>query len=316
MPEHPDAETPIQKPATPGWSTVAPGDHARPGPALDPADRYELLEEIARGGMGVVYRATDRALGREVAVKVVADRFARDAAVARRFDNEARIAGQLQHPAIPPVHEYGTLSDGRPFLAMKLIKGDTLDRLLAERPDPAHDRGRFVAAFEQVCQALAYAHARQVVHRDLKPGNVMVGPFGEVQVMDWGLAKVITAGDQPGSDDPLETGGTTLRAQREPGEPQTQAGSVLGTPAFMPPEQAVGALDQVAARSDVFGLGAILAVILTGRPPFCADSAEGARVLAARGKVGDCFGRLDACGADPGLVALCKRCLAAEPADR
>src|SRR5262249_38149978 len=150
-----------------------------------PAGRYALGAEIARGGMGVIYRVADTVLRREVAVKVLQERFAPDSNTARRFADEARITGQLQHPGIPPVHALGTLPDGRPFLAMKLIKGDTLDDLLKQRPDPSADRGRFVAAFEQVCQAVAYAHAHGVIHRDLKPANVMVGSFGEVQVMDW-----------------------------------------------------------------------------------------------------------------------------------
>jgi serine/threonine-protein kinase len=163
--------------------TSTGGDATPAGPASPPAaaaGRYVLLEEIARGGIGAVFRATDGPLGREVAVKVLQDRFAADSGVARRFADEARITAQLQHPGIPPVHEVGTLPDGRPFLAMKLIKGSTLADLLAARPDPGHDRGRFIAVFELVCQAVAYAHAHGVLHRDLKPGNVMVGAFGEV----------------------------------------------------------------------------------------------------------------------------------------
>src|SRR6185436_16979646 len=157
-------------------------------------------EEIARGGMGAVHRAADTALGREVAVKVLLDKYAPGSGTARRFHDEARITGQLQHPNIPAVHDLGTLPDGRPFLAMKLIKGDTLEELLKARPDPATHRGRFVAVFEQVCQAMAYAHAHDVIHRDLKPANVMVGAFGEVQVMDWGLAKVLAGGRADGTD--------------------------------------------------------------------------------------------------------------------
>ncbi len=299
-----------------------------PGPtgsaAAAPAGpRYRLLDEIARGGMGVVHRAIDETLGREVAVKVLQDRFEPDSPAARRFADEARITAQLQHPAIPPVHDLGTLPDGRPFLAMKLIKGSTLDVLLAARPDPAHDRGRYVAVFEQVCQALAYAHAHNVIHRDLKPANVMVGAFGEVQVMDWGLAKVLLSrvasapGDQRPEPDPrATTGGTEVRSLRDSDGSFTQAGSVLGTPAFMPPEQAVGALGKVDQRSDVFGLGSILAVILTGQPPFAAASAETTRVKAAQGDVADCLARLDGCGAEPELVALCKRCLSPKSADR
>ncbi len=166
---------------------------------------YEVLSEIARGGMGVVYRASDPALGRVVAVKMLQDCYGPDSAAAHRFANEARITAQLQHPGIPPVHEVGTLPDGRPFLAMKLIRGETLEAMLKQRTEPANgqvvgrignpsyatDRARLVAAFEQVCQAVAYAHAHGVIHRDLKPANVMVGSFGEVQVMDWGLAKVL-----------------------------------------------------------------------------------------------------------------------------
>ena len=158
-------------------------------PASPPG--YELLDEIGRGGMGVVYRARDVALDRDVAVKLLSDRYPADSPAAQRFLGEARITGQLQHPGIPAVHELGTLADGRPFLAMKLIKGSTLEALLKHRPDPAADRGRLLAVFEAVCQAVGYAHAHGVIHRDLKPANVMVGAFGEVQVMDWGLAKVL-----------------------------------------------------------------------------------------------------------------------------
>ena len=158
---------------------------------LPPITGYEILGELGRGGMGVVYRATDCVLGRQVVVKVLQEKYAADSGTARRFADEARITGQLQHPNIPAVHDLGVLPDGRPFLAMRLIKGDTLEDLLKRRADAAEGRGRFVAAFEQVCQAVAYAHAHDVIHRDLKPANVMVGPFGEVQVMDWGLAKVL-----------------------------------------------------------------------------------------------------------------------------
>jgi tetratricopeptide (TPR) repeat protein len=216
------------------------------------------------------------------------------------------------------VHDLGTFPDGRSFLAMKLIKGQTLDALLAGRQDVAEDRGRFVAVFEQVCQAVGYAHAHGVIHRDLKPGNVMVGAFGEVQVMDWGLAKVISGREQqrPEADPEKTTAETAVRSHRDSDGPLTQAGSVLGTPAFMPPEQAAGAVGKVDARSDVFGLGAILAVLLSGKPPFAAHSAETSRVQAAQGQVGECFARLDACGADPGLVELCKRCLAPRQEDR
>ena len=280
------------------------------------AGRYELGEAIARGGMGVVYRAIDTAFAREVAVKVLQHKYGVRSDAARRFADEARITGQLQHPAIPPVHDLGMLPDDRPFLAMKLIKGETLDDLLKARSDPSADRGRFVAAFEQVCQAVAYAHAHNVIHRDLKPANVMVGAFGEVQVMDWGLAKVLGSRAADATDPDETVSGTAIHSMRESDSAFTQAGSVLGTPAYMPPEQAIGAINKVDARSDVFGLGAILAVILTGKPPFMASSVETTRLQAAQGNLEECFARLDASGAEPELVLLCKRCLSKKPGDR
>ncbi len=280
------------------------------------AQRYELGAEIARGGMGAVYRATDTAFAREVAVKVLLDRFAPTSGTARRFHDEARITGQLQHPNIPAVFDLGTLPDGRPFLAMKLIKGDTLEDLLKARPHPAADRGRFVAAFEQVCQAVAYAHAHGVIHRDLKPGNVMIGSYGEVQVMDWGLAKVLGSRDPDVTDPDETTSPTAIHSIRETDSAFTQDGSVLGTPAYMPPEQAIGAIRNVDARSDVFGLGAVLAVILSGKPPFVGSSVQTTRLQAAQGNVEECFGRLDGCGAEPELVSLCRRCLSRKPDDR
>src|SRR5581483_4223293 len=150
----------------------------------------------AAAAWGVVFRARDLSLNRDVAVKLLQDKYAPGSLAAKRFTEEARITGQLQHPGIPPVHQVGTFPDGRPFLVMKLIKGHTLADILAsrerERPEgdsPEVSRGSLVAVFEQVCQAVAYAHNRGVIHRDLKPANVMVGAFGEVQVMDWGLAK-------------------------------------------------------------------------------------------------------------------------------
>ena len=273
---------------------------------------------LGRGGMGVAYKARDLALDRDVAVKLLQTSYPADSPVARRFTDEATITAQLQHPGVPPVYRVGVLPDGRPFLAMKLIMGRTLAALLGERTGPAADRGRFVATFEQVCHAVGYAHAHNVIHRDLKPSNVMVGEFGEVQVMDWGLAKVLTDRGRPPSppDTALDTAaGSTIRPSRDANH-VTQAGSLLGTPAYMPPEQATGAVDRVDARSDVFSLGGVLCAVLTGRPPYAADTAEATRRLAARARLDDAHARLAACGAEPGLVTLCLRCLAPEPDDR
>ncbi|MFO0848976.1 MAG: serine/threonine-protein kinase [Gemmataceae bacterium] len=162
--------------------------------AVGDAGRYQLYGEIARGGMGVVLKGRDVDLGRDVAVKVLLERHLDNPEVVRRFVEEAQIGGQLQHPGVLPVYELGRFPDGRLYIAMKLIRGRTLAELLEGRADPAADRGQHLPAFEQVCQAVAYAHACGVVHRDLKPSNVMVGGFGEVFVMDWGLAKVLDRG--------------------------------------------------------------------------------------------------------------------------
>jgi tetratricopeptide (TPR) repeat protein len=309
-------------------SSVLPGSAAEPEQTSGPCqsdgiglvpktagDRYDIGEQIARGGMGVVYRATDTILGREVAIKVLQGRFAPESAAARRFLSEARITGQLQHPNIPAIHDVGTLSDGRPFLAMRLVKGRTLDSMIGDRGEGGPN---LITAFESACQAVGYAHAHHVVHRDLKPSNIMIGAFGEVQVMDWGLAKIVgaaTPAGEPTDADATVAAATAIDSDRE-ADDVTRAGSVLGTPAYMPPEQAIGAIDQIDERSDVFGLGAILCAILTGQPPFVGGNAESTRQLAARAKLDGALLRLDGCQAEPELVALCKRCLSVEKADR
>ncbi len=315
-PEHsfPTADPPRADTRSAGEPTLDPaGSPAEPAPDRPAAPTgYELLAEIGRGGMGVVYRGRDTSLGRDVAVKLLQTRYSLTSLAARRFVDEAKITGQLQHPGIPPVHEVGQLPDGRPFLVMKLIKGQTLADQIAEGRE---SRGSLVAAFEQVCQAVAYAHNHGVIHRDLKPANVMVGAFGEVQVMDWGLAKFRS---QTRADSAEATSASTFHDPRtdEDEDLHTRTGSFLGTPAFMSPEQAIGAVDQIDERSDVFGLGAVLCAILTGEPPFVAASAETTRQLAAQKALDPAFARLDGCGAEPGLVMLCKRCLAGERAAR
>ncbi len=284
----------------------------RSAPELFP-DGYEKHEIVGQGGMGIVYRARDVALDRDIAIKVLQPHFAADSAEAKRFVEEARITAQLQHPGIPAIHEVGTMANDRPFIAMKLIKGETLDALL-KRPDAR--RTNFIATFEAIAFALGYAHSRHVIHRDLKPANIMVGAFGEVQVMDWGLAKVLDTHASPQREQGLTTSTEThIRSARD-SDSDTRFGDYMGTPAYMPPEQAIGAIDKIDARSDVFGLGAILCTMLTGQPPFNGGSAESTRQLAAQGKLGDAFARLDSCGAEPEWTALAKRCLSAEPADR
>jgi serine/threonine-protein kinase len=287
------------------YSTVPPGDCA---------GRHLLYEEIGHGGIGRVLRGRDPELRRDLAVKVLRDEYRDDDAARRRFVEEAQVGGQLQHPGVVPVYELGRFPDRRPYFTMKLVKGRTLAELLKERPDPGHELPRFLTIFEQVCQTMAYAHSKGVVHRDLKPSNVMVGSFGEVQVMDWGLAKVL---GQRGGDPEATTAGTVIRTARS-GSTAEEDGrtGVVGTPAYMAPEQARGEVEAVDARADVFGLGAILYVLLTGQPPFASPGREEVLRQAAAGDLAEAFGRLDGCGADAELAALCRACLAPRREDR
>ena len=281
--------------------------------ALRHTGRYEVIGEIAVGGVGRVLKGRDGDLCRDVAIKTLRDRHVDNAEIVRRFVEEAQIGGQLQHPGIVPVYELGVHGDDlRPFLAMKLVKGKTLAALLADRKDLTEDRRRFVAIFEQVCQAMAYAHARGVVHRDLKPSNVMIGPFGEVQILDWGFAKVLAQGGVADERRARRsrTDVTVIATVRSSGNgSESVAGSVMGTPAYMPPEQALGQVELLDERSDVFCLGGILCAILTGEPPYV-GAADELLVLAARGVVDDAFARLDDSDANPALIDLAKRCLA------
>jgi serine/threonine protein kinase len=272
--------------------------------------------------MGAVLKGRDTELGRDVAIKVLLETHRGRTELVQRFVEEAQIAGQLQHPGVVPVYEMGQLPDKRPYFTMKLVKGQTLARLLAERTDVAQERPRLLKVFEQVCQALAYAHARGVIHRDLKPANVMVGAFGEVQVMDWGLAKVLKQGGIADEKAPATAEATVIRTARSgsatPAQvgSQTQAGAVLGTPAYMAPEHARGDVAALDERCDVFGLGAILHHILTGQPPYAGSDADAVFGMASRAELSGALARLDGCEADAELIGLAKRCLCADPAAR
>jgi Tfp pilus assembly protein PilF/serine/threonine protein kinase len=261
--------------------------------------------------MGAVWRADDPDLQRALAVKVLLANHAGRPDLEKRFLDEARLTGQLQHPGIPPVHEIGRLEDGRPFFAMKLIEGRTLDLLLKERLSPSDDLPRVLDIFLYLCQAVAYAHSHGVIHRDLKPANVMVGAFGEVQVMDWGLAKMIASQNYPSGMTNLPDDLLSHFAAE-----QTQVGSILGTPGYMPPEQARGEVGRLNERSDVFGLGAILCAVLTGFPPFTGEDTLALMRRAADGDLGECFTRLERCNAEAELIRIAKWCLAAEMVER
>jgi serine/threonine protein kinase len=289
-----------------------------PEPQVLPAcfGGYMVLHTLGQGGRGIVYRVRDPELNRPLAVKVLRSDLRDEPGAVLRFLEEAQVMGQLQHPGIVPVHGIGRLPDGRPYFAMKLVEGRTLAELLTKRPASAHDLPRFLVIFQQVCQAVAYAHSRGVIHRDLKPANVMVGAFGEVQVMDWGLAKVLTtdtAGQEPTR---AETGpqasDLVCTVRTEATGLSTTDGTVVGTFAYMATEQAKGLVEELDRRVDVFGLGAILCEVLTGLPPYAGMPALDLHRMAAAGDLVEAFARLDTCGADVELVALARDCLATE----
>jgi hypothetical protein len=233
----------------------------------------------------------------------------------RRFENEARITSRLQHPGIVPVHDLGESPDGRPCIMMKLVEGHALDKLLEQRAALSQDLPRFLSIFEQICQTLAYAHVQGVIHRDLKPHNIMVGAFGEVQLMDWGFAKELRQAQSNGSP-PLSVAESTavVRLVDTVAEGDgTEVGLPIGTLPYMPPEQARGDVKRMDQRSDVFGLGAILCEILSGERPFRGANREELWERAKSCDHAEALARLDGCGADAELVALAKACLAAEP---
>ena len=250
--------------------------------------RYVIESELARGGMGAVLRAIDCDIRREVAVKYLLDQS--NAKNKIRFVEEAQITGQLEHPNIVPIHELGVDAQKRVFFTMKMVKGRSLAqivRLLRDEPASAENEyplSRLLNIFVSICNALAYAHSRGVVHRDLKPANIMVGDFGEVYVMDWGLAKVLDRtesmemaaplaflpADSP--DIPTATladapGSGNVVTSRESTADLTQVGAVMGTPVYMPPEQAAGRIAEIDERSDIYSLGAILYELLTLQAP-------------------------------------------------
>ena len=246
--------------------------NAQTGPSRSPADRYHILRPHAKGGLGQVSVAEDTELHREVALKEIQPRFAEDPGSRGRFMLEAEVTGGLEHPGIVPVYSLGKTANGNPFYVMRFIRGDSLkeaiehlhskDNVLST-DDKKMTLRRLLRRLIDVCNAIEYAHSRGVLHRDLKPGNVMLGKYGETLVVDWGLAKTGPRSETHRSDNeetfiPLSGDSST----------QTRFGSVVGTPAYMSPEQAAGNLSALGPTSDVYGLGATMYSILTGVAPF------------------------------------------------
>jgi WD40 repeat protein/serine/threonine protein kinase len=275
--------------------------------------RYRILRPHAKGGLGQVFVAEDTELGRPVALKEIQNRYADDAESRSRFVREAEITGGLEHPGIVPVYGLGTYADGRPFYAMRFIKGDNLREAVRRFHDgsPRFDSvelRELLRRFIDVCNAVAYAHSRGVLHRDLKPGNIMLGKYGETLVVDWGLAKPTGRSDAKASDPNADA--TLLPRSGGDASSETVAGEALGSPPYMSPEQAGGRWDELGPASDIYSLGATLYELLTADMPFPTgdlDAVQNGHFPAPRIKKP---------AVPPPLEAVCLKAMSLNPADR
>ncbi|MGE0432542.1 MAG: protein kinase [Planctomycetota bacterium] len=304
----------------------------QPGSTTLPASagRYEIRRELARGGMGAILLAFDRDVRRDVALKVLLDANPSRTAIAR-FLEEGQVTGQLEHPNIVPVHDVGLDGNGRLYFSMKVVRGQSLNLRLRELASQVRQHGSAgLRAFplqqrldilRKVCDAIAFAHSRGVIHRDLKPDNVMVGEFGEVQVMDWGIARVraldADVAAQPGTDPAV-----VASSRRDAGIAPTMAGAIAGTPAYMSPEQAAGHTADVDERSDVYALGGILYEMLTLTSPGRGETLAVLLELVRAGeidapsvRVRSEFGK-HAPHVPPELESICRRAMAVRKRDR
>ena len=286
------------------------------GSATSDGQRFRILRPHARGGLGAVFVALDGELHREVALKQILEKHADDPGSRQRFVAEAEITGGLEHPGVVPVYGLGTDAGGRPYYAMRFIKGDSLKEAIDRFHNDGglrKDAGRrslelrtLLRRFTDVCNAIDYAHSRGVIHRDIKPANIIVGKHGETLVVDWGLAKAI------GRADP--SGGEQTIAPSSSGSSQTLPGSALGTPAYMSPEQARGDLSRLGPRSDVYSLGATLYCLLTGKPPFENEDIGGVLRAVQEGQFR--WPSLHDSALDRALEAICLKAMAIEPENR
>ncbi len=299
------------------FATVVP---STPGPLAPWTGRFRVVRRHAEGGLGVVSVAIDDELDREVAFKEIKPRHADHPTSQARFILEAEITGKLEHPGIVPIYGLGHDSTGRPYYAMRFIRGDSLADAINRFHDPDGPYAdpdkrplqlrELLARFLDICDALAYAHSRGVLHRDLKPGNVMLGPFGETLVVDWGLAL------------PLEeiphglesTHGPLKTSKTDSGSLPSENGTVVGTPQYMPPEQAEGAIDQLGPRSDVYGLGAILYDLLTGCHPVEGETRDAILAAVRQGRIRP--PRQVRSDVPLALEAICLKALSLRPTDR
>jgi tetratricopeptide (TPR) repeat protein len=306
--------------ATQGYQAkvTQPGD-ALSEPAVVVHAAYGGLRLHAQGGLGEVYIAEDALLHRPVAVKLLQERWLGSRRAVTSFLRESEVTSRLEHPGVVPVHGVGETSDGRPCYSMRFVEGETL-RAALERfhEHPPADPGRRAVAFRElltrfvaVCNTMAYAHTRGVIHRDLKPDNVMLGSFGETLVLDWGLAKDLR---RPTEEGRAHGASPSPAAPATKDDSETRTGEVLGTPAFLSPEQAAGRLDQIGVATDVFGLGATLYAILVGKPPYQDTSVPGVLAKARAATFEPPRRRVRSTPA--ALEAICLKAMAREPADR
>jgi serine/threonine protein kinase len=310
------------------------------------AKRYRTLRQIGRGGMGNVMLCADKTIGRNVAMKVMRGESGRDDSQRMRFLEEAQITGQLEHPNIVPIHELGRDEDGNFYFTMRMVKGRSLEELIWENKTGQrhHSLAQFLNIFLKICDAIAFAHAKGVIHRDLKPANIMIGDFGEVLVMDWGLAKILPGKDgvprihtetptavnigtidrthpdeaageddlRGALDDSADTGDRVRSVRSQSRMVDTKFGESQGTPVYMAPEQAMGTTNLVDHRTDIYSLGAILYEMLTFKRPIDGSDLKTVLQRVADGDIEPPDARAAWRKIPPELSVICMKAMARE----